>query len=208
MTIRLLIADDDEFVRAGLRSFLHDSGIKLVGEAADCREVLDQVQRTAPDVVLLNPQLSSGQALELVRQIRQLNSRLAVIIWSTHASPPLLAAAHDANAVGLLLRGSHRDTIVAAIERAAAGRVLWTREQLRRAASAAEEVDLRLEVQLTRREREVLAKVVGGLTNKQIAQELNISYETVKEHVQHLLDKIGVVDRTQAAVWAVRKGLL
>jgi DNA-binding NarL/FixJ family response regulator len=99
---------------------------------------------------------------------------------------------------------------VDAIRTAATGESVWTREELRRVTGALATPRLAqdVEVPLTRRESEVLRQLALGLTNKEIAQALGISYETVKEHVQHILRKIGVADRTQAAVWAVRKGLV
>jgi DNA-binding NarL/FixJ family response regulator len=103
-----------------------------------------------------------------------------------------------------------RDEFVEGIRQAAAGETIWSREELRRVtgALAAPRSNNESEVPLTKRENEVLKQLAFGLTNKEIAQSLGISYETVKEHVQHILRKIGVSDRTQAAVWAVRKNLV
>jgi DNA-binding NarL/FixJ family response regulator len=107
----------------------------------------------------------------------------------------------------MISKDATRETLIESIQTEAGGKTLWSREELRRAGSSAQFAN-DIDVQLTRRERQVLAKLVDGLTNKQIAQELEISYETVKEHVQHILRKIAVTDRTQAAVWAVRHGLV
>jgi DNA-binding NarL/FixJ family response regulator len=97
---------------------------------------------------------------------------------------------------------------MAAVTKAGAGESLWSKEELRRASGLlAPPSDQSSEIPLTKREREVLKQVARGLTNKEIGQTLGISYETVKEHVQHVLRKLGVSDRTQAAVWAVRKNL-
>jgi DNA-binding NarL/FixJ family response regulator len=109
-----------------------------------------------------------------------------------------------------LSKGSSRDELVRAIKTAASGETIWSREELRRVtgALAAPRNGSEQEVSLTKRESEVLKQLAFGLTNKEIAQSLGISYETVKEHVQHILRKIGVSDRTQAAVWAVRRNLV
>ncbi len=109
-----------------------------------------------------------------------------------------------------VLKSDSRARLIECIEAAVKGESLWTREELRRVtgALATPRVISDVEVPLTQRESEVLRQLANGLTNKEIANTLNISYETVKEHVQHILRKIGVSDRTQAAVWAVRKGLL
>jgi DNA-binding NarL/FixJ family response regulator len=113
-------------------------------------------------------------------------------------------------AQGYLLKGASREELLTALRAAAAGENIWTREELRRVtgALAAPRAVGDVDVPLTQRESEVLRQLAHGLTNKEIAQSLTISYETVKEHVQHILRKIGVSDRTQAAVWAVRKGLV
>jgi DNA-binding NarL/FixJ family response regulator len=112
-------------------------------------------------------------------------------------------------ASGYLLKTCGRDELLNAIRTAAGGKDLWTRDGLRRVtgALATPRLSTDTEVPLTQREGEVLRHIALGLTNKQIAEAMHISYETVKEHVQHMLGKIGVSDRTQAAVWAVHKGL-
>jgi DNA-binding NarL/FixJ family response regulator len=109
-----------------------------------------------------------------------------------------------------MLKGASREELLKAIRSAAAGENSWTRDELRRVtgALATPRLNADVEVPLTQRESEVLRQLALGLTNKEIALALHISYETVKEHVQHILRKIGVSDRTQAAVWAVRKGLV
>jgi DNA-binding NarL/FixJ family response regulator len=129
---------------------------------------------------------------------------------STYDNPTYVARAVALGASGYLMKGLSRDELVAAIRRVAEGGDAWTREELRRVtgALATPRVMADVEVPLTQRESEVLRQLAFGLTNKEIAQALGISYETVKEHVQHVLRKIGVSDRTQAAVWAVRKGLV
>jgi len=108
-----------------------------------------------------------------------------------------------------MIKGIDRDGLLDFVRRSAGGESLWTREELRRLSGALSTPRLNagVESSLTRRENEVLLQLALGRTNKEIAPELGISYETVKEHVQHILRKIGVTDRTQAAVWAVRKGL-
>ena len=142
-------------------------------------------------------------------RIRLDKPSLPILMFSYADNPPYRARAVALGANGYLLKDCTRDELVGAIKTAAAGGNLWTREGLRRIAGAlaAPRVQADVEVPLTEREAQVLRHIAGGLTNKQIAVELKISYETVKEHVQHVLGKIGVSDRTQAAVWAVRKGL-
>ncbi len=121
-----------------------------------------------------------------------------------------MARAVALGASGYLLKGGPSEELVDAIRTAATGEMIWTKETMRRASSALStpRANMSVEFALTMRECEVLEKVTKGFTNKQIAAELGISYETVKEHVQHVLRKIGVADRTQAAVWAIRSGLI
>ena len=109
-----------------------------------------------------------------------------------------------------MLKGASQEELINAIRKSASGELAWTREELRRVtgALATPRLNVDVEVPLTQRESEVLKQLAQGKTNKEIAEVLGISYETVKEHVQHILRKVGVTDRTQAAVWAVRKGLV
>src|SRR5262249_20829594 len=130
-----------------------------------------------------------------------------VLMISGHDNPTYIARAVALGAQGFLSKSAPPAEILAAIKTVATGEDLWTREILRRV-SGALAAHSQIDVMLTKREGEVLKQLAFGLTNKEIAQALGISYETVKEHVQHILRKIGVADRTQAAVWAVRKELV
>jgi DNA-binding NarL/FixJ family response regulator len=120
-----------------------------------------------------------------------------------------MAQAYTAGAVGYLVRDFSRQRLLDAIHTAAAGGRVWNREEMRRISGVLmmPQLEIAVDIPLTPREVDVLRKVVLGRKNFEIAQELGISYETVKEHVQHLLNKIAVEDRTQAALWAVRQGL-
>jgi DNA-binding NarL/FixJ family response regulator len=130
-------------------------------------------------------------------------------MFSGYDNPTYVARAAALGAAGYLVKSASRDEIIAAIRQTAAGESLWTRDAVRRAGGSSTHgrAGGDVETALTRREAEVLKQLALGLSNKEIAQALDISYETVKEHVQHILRKLGVADRTQAAVWAVRKGL-
>jgi DNA-binding NarL/FixJ family response regulator len=160
--------------------------------------------------VLLDVRLPDGDGLAALARIKAERPTLPVLIYSGYDNPAFAARAVALGAAGYLLKGVPKDELVEAIRRAASGDSLWTRDELRRVSSAlaAPRNTYDIDVPLTRRELEVLTRIVSGHTNKRIADELTISYETVKEHVQHLLKKIGVTDRTQAAVWAVRSGIL
>ena len=162
------------------------------------------------DVVLLDIRMPKGDGLNALGRIKLERPDLPVLMLSTYDNPTYIARAVALGASGYLLKSAGSENIVTAIRRVAAGENIWTREELRRVtgALATPRLAADVEVPLTQRESEVLRQLALGLTNKEIAQALSISYETVKEHVQHILRKIGVSDRTQAAVWAVRKGLV
>ena len=131
-------------------------------------------------------------------------------MFSAFDNPASVARAIALGACGFLLKSFTREELLDTIRTAASGENVWTREKLRSVSGALRTPRLasNLEVSLSEREGEVLRQMTGGLTNKQIALAMNISYETVKEHVQHVLRKIGLTDRTQAAVWAVRNEIV
>jgi DNA-binding NarL/FixJ family response regulator len=209
MAIRLLIADDHEVVRSGLKTLLADTDIDVVAEAASGGEALRMVASAGPDVVLLDIRMPDGDGLTALQQLKHEHPSLPVLMLSTYDNPTYISRAVSLGASGYVLKGSGRDKLIQAIHAVAEGESTWTREEMRRmtGAMAAPRAAGDLEAALTQRENEVLTLLAHGMTNKQIADKLGISYETVKEHVQHILRKIGVADRTQAAVWAVRSGL-
>lgn len=210
MSIRLLVADDHAVVRAGIASMLRDTDITVVAEASDGVQALELAHLHQPDVVLLDVRMPELDGMACLSRLRAEVPRAAVIIFTAHDNPTYLARAVALGASGYLVKNATAEELIAAVQQVAAGEVLWSRENLRRVSGALanSRSNNDLEVPLTKRESEVLKQLALGLSNKEIAQALNISYETVKEHVQHVLRKLGVSDRTQAAVWAVRKGLV
>jgi DNA-binding NarL/FixJ family response regulator len=207
--IRLLIADDHDVVRSGLKSMLGDSEIKVVGEATSGREAVEYMLKNDVDVVLMDVRMPDGDGLNALGRIKLDKPNLPILMLSYVDNPAYLARAVALGSNGYLLKDCTRDELIAAIKTAATGGNTWTRERLRRitGALATPRFQADVEAPLTEREAQVLRHMAEGLTNKQIATALEISTETVKEHVQHVLGKIGVSDRTQAAVWAVRQGL-
>ncbi len=209
--IRLLIADDHEVVRSGLKMMLAGSEVKVVAEVGSgSAAVRYALENDEVDVVLIDIRMPDGDGLTALGRIKLDKPDLPILILSTFDNPTYVARAVALGASGYLLKDCTRDQLLAGIRTAAAGESAWTRDELRRVtgALATPRLTADVEVPLTQRESEVLRQLAYGLTNKEIAATLKISYETVKEHVQHILRKIGVSDRTQAAVWAVRKELV
>lgn len=210
MAISLLVADDHHVVRLGLKNILQGSEIEVTAEATTGEEVFTKVGESPPDAVLLDVRMPGGDGLHVLGRLKLDYPNLPVVLFSTYDNPTYVARAVALGASGYVLKSDTRERLVDAIQKASRGESAWTREELRRVtgALATPRVVSDVEVPLTQRESEVLRQLANGLTNKEIALALGISYETVKEHVQHILRKIGVTDRTQAAVWAVRKGLV
>jgi len=210
MSVRLLIADDHELVRSGIRSLLNDQDIEVVGEAANGNEAVRMAHELKPDIVLLDIRMSDGDGLSALEQMHAQLPSVRVVILSTYDNPTYMARAHALGAADYVLKGATVEELSATIHAVAAGEVPSKHGQLHRVAGtmATRQKQVDEEVALTQRETQVLRHLALGLSNKEIGQSLSISIETVKEHVQHLLRKMDVSDRTQAAVWAVRRGLV
>ena len=210
MSIRLLVCDDHEVIRTGLASLLAGTEIEIVGEAASGKETLKQAQKLKPDVILLDIRMPDGDGLSTLEKLRSKTPDCCVVMLSTYDNPTYIARAVALGASDYVLKGSSREAMIATLTAAGKGESPSRSGELRRIA-AAMKVRQAIDdddVPLTQRETQVLRHVALGLSNKEIGRSLEISVETVKEHVQNILRKIAVSDRTQAAVWAVRKGLV
>jgi DNA-binding NarL/FixJ family response regulator len=201
--MKALIVDNHEIVRIGLKNLLSRW---TVIEANDADIALKLFKKHKPDVTILEVQIP-GDGLACLARIKLDYPDAHVLMLSGHDNPTYAARAVALGAQGYILKTATGKEILAAIQAAAAGEELWTRENLRRVTGSLASTN-GLGVHITKREEEVLKQLALGLSNKEIGLALGISYETVKEHVQHILRKIGVSDRTQAAVWAVRKELV
>ncbi len=210
MSKKVLVVDDHEVIRLGLRMMFENTDLEVVAEATSAAEALAAVEKSVPDVVLLDIRMEGGDGLNTLGRLKLDHADLPVVLFSAYDNPTYIARAVALGAAGYVLKSAPRERLLEALNTAAAGESAWTREELRRVtgALATPRLSQDIEVPLTQRESEVLRQMAQGLTNKEIAKMLEISYETVKEHVQHILRKIGVTDRTQAAVWAVRKNLV
>jgi DNA-binding NarL/FixJ family response regulator len=209
-TTTLLVAHPKDLIRAGLRSMLAGSQVKIVGEASDAPGALTLAKKHKPHVVLLDAAIPGGDAFELAGRLLETLPATKVVFVTEIDNPTYTARARAAGAANCLLMGFSQRELVAAIENAAAGRPAAGAGNFGRitASLAAREKGPALDAGLTPRESQVLAHVAYGLSNEEIARSLEISVETVKEHVQNLLRKLAVNDRTQAAVWAVQSGLV
>jgi DNA-binding NarL/FixJ family response regulator len=210
MSLTLLIADDHEVIRRGLASLLAGSDIEIVAEAATGKETVKLAAEHHPDVVLLDVRMPDGDGLATLEKLRTRVPETAVVMLSTYDNPTYMARSVALGAADYVLKGSSREDLITTLEAAAAGESPSRTGQLR---DIVQKMKMRQgagddEVPLTQRETQVLRHVALGLSNKEIGRSLDISVETVKEHVQNILRKIAVSDRTQAAVWAVRKGLV
>ncbi len=184
--------------------------LEIADEASTAEEGFNKFLGSKYDLAILDVRLPGGDGLQLLGKIKTHAPNQPVLIFSAYDNPTYVARAVALGANGFLLKTDSREKIIDAIQRTSKGESIWSREELRRVTGslATMRVGSDSEIPLTQREGEVLKQLANGLTNKEIAQSLGISYETVKEHVQHILRKIGVSDRTQAAVWAVRKNLV
>jgi NarL family two-component system response regulator LiaR len=208
--IRVLIADDHAVVRRGLRTFLElQDEIEVVGEAEDGEQALTEAERLDPDVILLDLVMPHVDGIATLHGLRERSARSRVIVLTTFLDDDKLLPAVRAGAAGYLLKDVEPKELVGAIRTVHAGEAL-----LHPAAAArvmAELVDAARPTPaalLTPRENEVLALIARGRSNKVIARELGVSEKTVKTHVSNLLGKLGVADRTQAALYAVQEGLV
>jgi two-component system, NarL family, response regulator LiaR len=210
--IRVLLVDDHAVVREGLRAFLElQDGIEVVGEAVDGEEAVAEAARLTPDVILMDLVMPKLDGVAAMRRLREFAPTARVVVLTSFLEDERLLPAIQAGASGYLLKNTEPAELARALRAAYAGEAIidpTVAARLVRALTddprtARDERD-----QLTRREREVLELIVRGRSNKRIALELGIAEKTVKTHVGHLLAKLGVTDRTQAALLAVREGLV
>jgi DNA-binding NarL/FixJ family response regulator len=201
--IRVVIADDHAVVRQGLRTFLDlQDDIEVVAEAGDGAEALAAAEEHAPDVVLIDLVMPNVDGIEAIRGLRERVPAARAIVLSSFIEDEKLLPAVRAGAAGYLLKDVEPQQLVEAIRTVHAGGALL---HPRVASRLLEEM---ASDPLTPREREVLALIGRGMANKVIARELSLSEKTVKAHVSSILAKLGVSDRTQAALYAVRAGLV
>jgi two-component system, NarL family, response regulator LiaR len=209
--IRVLIVDDHAVVREGLRTFLElQDGIEVVGEATNGEEALDRVADQRPDVVVMDLVMPKLDGVGAMRELQRRGSPTRVLVLTSFLDDERLMPAIEAGAAGYLLKNVDPAELARAVRAAHAGEAMLdpgvAARLVERIAGRERAVSTGVD-ELTRREREVLEWIAQGHSNKQIARELGVAEKTVKTHVGHLLAKLGVADRTQAALLAVKEGL-
>jgi len=208
--IRVLLADDHAVVREGLKAFLDlQDGIEVAGEAVDGEDAVEAALRLRPDVILMDMVMPRMDGVTAMRTLRELLPGARVIVLTSFLDDEKLLPALRSGAAGYLLKNAQPQELVRAVRAAHAGEALLDPVVAARLVEtlAADGVEDPLD-RLTPREREVLVLIGRGFPNKLIARELTVSEKTVKAHVGHVLAKLGVTDRTQAAIVAVRSGLV
>ncbi len=205
--IRVLLVDDHEVVRRGLRALLDaQDGIEVVGEAGSVNDAVRQVGFNSPDVVMMDVRLPDGSGVEATRRIRQRFPDVAVLILSSFADQEALVSSIEAGASGYLLKRVDTEAIVDAVRAVGAGESLLDpamTEQLFTNVRDADRDD-ELIARLSGQERRILSRLAQGKTNREIAEEMFLAEKTVKNYVSNLLAKMGMSRRSEAAAYAAR----
>ncbi len=202
-TIRVLVVEDHNVVRQGLVALLNlVEGIQVVGEAADGEEAVAQFHSQRPDVTLVDLRLPKLSGVEVIQKVRSQTPQARFVVLTTYDGDEDIYRALKSGAKAYLLKGMTTEELITTIREVHAGRSHIP-------AAIAERLAERMGTEdLTPRESEVLEQIVTGKSNKEIATELSISEATVKTHINTLLSKLGVTDRTQAATAAIRRGIV
>ena len=215
MSIRILIVDDHEVVRAGLRTVLEDAeDLSVVGEAANAQDAVTRAQALRPDVVLMDVRMGGeGDAggIEACRAIRSEQPETRVLMFSSYGERATVVASILAGAAGYVTKNVGRAQLLEALRAVARGESLLDSKVTGPLLERLKELSAKerpSDDPLSPREREVLALIARGLTNRQIAEQLVISEHTARNHVTSILDKLGLSRRAEAAAYAARLGLL
>ena len=201
--IRVMVVDDHAIVRRGLCDLLGTAeDIVVVGQASNGQESLEVADRVQPNVVLMDLSMPGMDGVAATRELVAQNDRIQIVVLTSFADRNTILRALDAGAIGYLLKHSGPDEVIEAVRTAFRGGSPLDAGVARTLLENRRDVSSESQAELTQREREVLGLVAEGLANKQIARRLNIAERTVKAHLTHIFQRIGVSDRTQAALWA------
>lgn len=215
MSISILIAEDDPLLRRLVERILADSDtLQVIGDAADGLQALQEIERLQPDVLLLDLNMPKLSGMQVLERLGNAETRPAVLVLSTDEDEETQLTAARAGARGFLPKSQAAASLIEAVERVAAGEFWFSRRVSSLILSEYPLLARRVRDQdrptslLTDREKDVLIRVARGMTNSQIAADLSMSLSTVKTHVQNIFHKFDLPNRTEAAVFAVRHGLL
>jgi len=210
VSIKVLIADDQEVVRKGLGSLFSSTDIEVIAEATTGDEAVSQTLKHKPTVLLMDVMMPETDGLDALERLRMKLPHVHVVMMSAHDNPTYVARSAALGADGFVMKDAPGQEIVAAVKRSARGegspadsRLSEIKQRLTTRLDPTED-----DVPLTKREYQVLRHLAYGLSNREIGRSLSISIETVKEHVQNILRKLDAADRTEVAVWAVKRGLV
>lgn len=207
--IRIVLVDDHRVVQSGLRSYLESfPDVEVVGTASSGEEALEKLEGWLPDVVVMDLRMPGGMdGIEATRRVRQLSPHTRVVVLTAHTDDARVVAALRAGAIGYVRKDSDPEVFLAAVRGAARGQSVLdpavagsVLQDLVRGGPLVEE--------LSEREKEVLGQLAHGRTNREIAQTLHVSEETVKTHVGNILSKLQLSHRTQAVIYALKRGLV
>jgi two-component system, NarL family, response regulator LiaR len=205
MPVRLMISDDHPAIRKGVVEYLEGTEIEAVCQAETCKQTVEFALACKPDVLLLDLRLPDADGLEALEAIKKQDSKAAVLIFSASEDVKEMARARKLGAVGFVSKATSREDLLYGIRRAATGASCWTPRQIRQVVSraATEALAANDRNPLSPREMKVLKLITEGSPNDAVAEKLDITIETVKQHVKHILRKLAVEDRTQAALTAL-----
>lgn len=207
--MRILLIDDSLIIAQGLASFLEGTGCQLVAHATGVHSAESYLTQSRFNLVITEVVVGNQNIVEFIASRPELLSNTPFLFLTYFGNQAILAKAYQSGALGLLDKNIKKNELLGFIKQAANGERIWDSNIEKRVASALNSIaDFGYPESLTKREIEVLQEVSSGQTNHEVAKTLNISYETVKEHVQHILKKLSVNDRTQASLWAVRNKIV
>lgn len=209
MPVKIFVADDHPIAREGIRKVAQAAGMEVVGYVDSPTKMVESIANHQPAVLVTEVRLGGHDALKTLEKLKLEGHECSVVVFSSHSNPTNIARASALGCHDFILKTSPCESLVAAIQSAASGSatpetslLVKTKTRMKRVLPGDSDSPL------TNRETQVLRHVSMGLSNREVGKSLGISVETVKEHVQNILRKLDVNDRTQAAVWALKKGLI
>ena len=199
MSTKVMLVDDHALIREGIKQLLEfDGSIDVIEQASDGAECLEKLQHVQPDILLLDINMPNVNGIEVLEEIKKKNIPVKVLMLTVHSEAEYLVQAVDIGANGYILKDSGSEELKKAIQSVMDGDSRLVNRDIDKEKIAA----------LTKREMEILTQIAGGMFNKEIAMNLNISERTVKNHISNIFKKIDVSDRTQAAVFAIRNNIV